>query len=79
MDLNGILADLYARKRFLDRTILELEKLQEAGKWRGFLKSPKVGRRGRKSMSEAERAQVSIRMKLYWTSRRTLEQAAGSS
>jgi hypothetical protein len=77
MNLNKILACLYARKQILDRAITALEKMLETGQPSSFLKPPSSRRRrGRQSMGNAERLQVSARMKRYWADRRKTQQAA---
>jgi hypothetical protein len=70
MDLEKILQDLLIQKEKLDVAIVACEDLFRS---RGdsiltVVKEP--GRRGRKSMGEKEREQVSLRMKRYWASRR---------
>ena len=64
-DLEKVIQQLRKRKEAIERTIVELEELLalEAGKVRR-------NGRGRKSMGEAERQQVSSRMKAYWEKRR---------
>jgi len=66
------LQDLHLRKANLDRTIAALEQLHGTS-W------PLVRRkRGRKSMGEGERKEVSQRMKRYWEGRRAQPQIAKS-
>lgn len=71
MDVYKALRELHEEKTRLDSAILALE---------SRLKSlsnparPKLGRRGRRSMSEEERREVSQRMSRYWASRRALKQ-----
>jgi hypothetical protein len=60
MDIQEALLALYAQKKRLENAIAELEEL--AGEH--------SKRRGRKSMAETERQQVSERMKRYWAARR---------
>jgi hypothetical protein len=74
LDLNKILSALHAKKRALERTIIELENSQRGV---GQLPTPTLSakRRGRKSMDATERRQVTARMKKYWASRR---QSAGN-
>lgn len=68
MDLYKAIQDLYAEKEKLERVIASLEELQRTA---GALPAiPKTSRRGRKSMSEEERGEVSERMKRYWAGRR---------
>ena len=69
MDIIKALRELHAEKKRLDSVIASLEaRLAAARKARTVRKSPQ--RRGRKSMSAAERLQVSKRMTLYWEARR---------
>jgi hypothetical protein len=70
MDITKTLRELYTEKKRLDATIARLE----ARRGPKPAKSSK-GRRGRKSMSAAERLEVSKRMKRYWDARRTQRQA----
>ena len=69
MDLYKAIQDLYAEKEKLERVIASLEELQRAGGSVPELPKP-AKRRGRKSMSSAERQEVSQRMRNYWASRR---------
>ena len=68
MDLHKAIQELYAEKEKLERVIASLEELQHAS--RAVPPLPAGKRRGRKSMSTEERAEVSERMKRYWESRR---------
>ncbi len=68
MDIIKALHELHAEKKRLDSTIAALEARLAAARKQGARKSP--GRRGRKSMSAAERLEVSKRMSLYWEARR---------
>ena len=61
MDIQALIRDLQQQKHRLDRTIAAMESLAS---------SSNGHRRGRKSMGEAERHQVSLRMKRYWANRR---------
>ena len=66
--LNETIRQLYKEKEKLDKVIASLEGLQGAK-----LASSSVtarGRRGRKSMSPAERLEVSNRMKRHWAKQR---------
>ena len=63
MDVNKALRELHEEKRRLDVTIAALEA-------RLGSRSRTQGRRGRKSMSAAERLEVSRRMSKYWEARR---------
>lgn len=66
MDIVKALRELYHEKKQLDLAISSLEaRLKIVGK-----RKTVRGRRGRKSMSPAERLEVSKRMTLYWESRR---------
>lgn len=69
MDIVKALRELYAEKKRLDATIAALEAHMKAGragtKSKGLKRGP-----GRKSMSAAERKQVSERMRSYWEARR---------
>jgi len=68
MDLYKAIQDLYAEKEKLERVIASLEELQRTA---GTVPAiAKTSRRGRKSMSPAEREEVSERMKRYWAGRR---------
>ena len=72
MDLYKAIQDLYAEKEKLERVIASLEELQRAAEGgQVMLRGSK--RRGRKSMGDGERAEVSERMKKYWSSRRKEE------
>ena len=63
MDLNQIITDLRARRDRLAEVIAQLKSVNGN---RVQISS----RRGRKSIGEAERREVSVRMKHYWVSRR---------
>ena len=64
MDLYKTIGELRARKEQVERVIAQLEELQTTSGSVGSVK-----RRGRKSMSAKERAEVSKRMKNYWANR----------
>ena len=69
MDIIKALRELHAERKRLNSIIASLEaQLAVARKKGGRTKPP--GRRGRKSMSAAERLAVSKRMTLYWEARR---------
>jgi hypothetical protein len=70
MDIVKTLRELYNEKKRLDAAIAALEARIKAGRTGSGAKPPK-GRRGRKSMSAAERLEVSRRMRLYWEARRS--------
>ena len=69
MDIVKALRELHTEKKRLDAAIAALETRIKAGH-AGLGKTAK-GRRGRKSMSAAERLEVSRRMRLYWEARRS--------
>jgi len=64
MDLNETILHLRAERDKLDAILKQLEALNGSG----TLLSRST--RGRKSMGEAERREVSVRMKRYWASQR---------
>ncbi len=70
MDIVKALRELYNEKKRLDAAIAVLEARIRAGR-SGAGAKPAKGRRGRKSMSAAERLEVSRRMRLYWEARRS--------
>lgn len=70
MDIHKTLRELYQEKRRLDIAIAALEARLALGQ-----PKPARRRRGRKSMSDEERKQVSIRMMQYWEQRRAQQQA----
>jgi hypothetical protein len=71
MDFYKALKELYAEKQKLERVIASLEELQRtAGGITGITGITKTKRRGRKSMGNQERQEVSRRMKKYWAGRR---------
>jgi len=70
MDIFKALRDLYDEKKRLDVAISILEARLKSARG-GSVAKPATGRRGRKSMSAAEREEVSRRMTLYWAARRT--------
>ncbi len=68
MDLFKAIEELQEEKRRLDEVIARLELLSQA---RDTGADPAPARkRGRKSMSEEERAEVSARMKEFWAQKR---------
>jgi hypothetical protein len=69
MDIVKALRELYTEKKRLDGAIAALEARIAAAR-NGSRAKPARGRRGRKSMSAAERLEVSRRMTLYWEARR---------
>lgn len=77
MDVIKALRELYSEKKRLDTAIAALEARLRAAQSESALK-PGAGRRGRKSMSAAERQEVSKRMTLYWEARRAQENPPGT-
>ena len=67
MDVGKLIQQLQAEKAAIEAAIADLEAL------RGPDTTPPK-RRGRKSMGDGERAEVSERMKKYWASRREEEE-----
>ncbi len=72
MDLYGALRELYDEKKRLDFAIMALESRLVTRH------SPALKRRGRKSMNETERLEVSRRMRAYWESKKGIG-AAGQT
>lgn len=72
MDLNGTIRDLRAEIEKIDAVIAELEALNRSDT--RLIESRST--RGRKSMGEAERREVSARMKRYWETRRNTKSAS---
>jgi hypothetical protein len=71
MDYGAIINALRVRVQQLEAAIVELESLNAPNSVQAaLLEQLKVSRRGRKSMGEAERQQVSGRMTRYWAGRR---------
>jgi hypothetical protein len=71
MEYGAIIKSLRVRVEQLERAIGELEALSSpSGTQSDLLDQLKVSRRGRKSMGEAERREVSERMKRYWAGRK---------
>lgn len=68
MDIIKVLRELHAERKRLDSVIASLEAQLASTRKSTARKAP--GRRGRKSMSAAERQKVSKRMTLYWEARR---------
>jgi hypothetical protein len=69
MDLYKAIRQLYEERARLDRMIATLEEFQKNGLVPGAETGAK--RRGRKTMGEEERREVSERMKQYWAGRKT--------
>jgi hypothetical protein len=78
MDIVKALRELYNEKKRLDAGIAALEARIKASRTGSGAKSVKR-RRGRKSMSAAERLEVSKRMKLYWEDRRARQRSSGAT
>ncbi len=82
MDIIKALRELHAEKKRLDSVIDSLEAQVAAARKQGAARK-RPGRRGRKSMSAAERLKVSKRMRLHWEARRAqlreLQDQASSS
>jgi len=72
MDLNKAIRELHAELTKLNQLIAALEQFESTGTL------PVPTQRGRKSMGEQERQEVSERMKRYWASRRK-RRAAGKA
>jgi hypothetical protein len=70
MNYSAIISALRVRVHQIETAIAELESLNSPnGSQAALRKELNVSRRGRKSMGEAERQQVSERMKAYWARR----------
>ena len=68
MNINKAIRELYEEKKRLDHVIASLEEMQRTG---ALLEAAlPERRRGRKSMDEQGRQEVSERMKRYWEARR---------
>ena len=76
MDLDEVILKLRYERKKLDEVIDSLELLSKAAKME---KTAGKGRRGRKSMDEPARKQVSDRMKEYWASQRKKQKEPGGS
>ena len=68
MDLDKVIAKLQGERAKLDAIITSLEQIRQAGA--DIPKEVLKKRRGRKFMNEADRRDVSERMKRYWAARR---------
>jgi len=71
MDLYDAIRDLQQERDKLTQLIESLEEFQRTGSL------PRPIRRGRKTMGEDERKNVSERMKKYWEERKARDTAAG--
>ncbi len=69
MDIKRTIRDLIEEKHSLESAIAALERV-ERGAVEPGTEIPGIRRRGRTSMTTAERRQVSERMRRYWESRR---------
>lgn len=74
MDLYRIINELDQERERLTRIIESLEGMMPSGKTPA---RPAGKRRGRKSMDDAARREVSERMKLYWEGRRKEKENEG--
>jgi hypothetical protein len=72
MNINKAISELYAEKERLDRVIASLEEMQR-NDIAGNAALPEK-KRGRKSMDNQARREVSERMKRYWNARRNQQQ-----
>jgi|HubBroStandDraft_1064217.scaffolds.fasta_scaffold25371_3 hypothetical protein len=77
MDTRKLVQELHEEKRRLTVVIAHLEAVEEALSGAPPQDTPALRARGRKSMSPAERQEVSARMRKYWATRR--KQTRGSS
>jgi len=68
MDLEKSIRQLKEEKKRIEKAIAVLEEILAKGPEATLV--PPAKRRGRKGMSEAEREEVSRRMKQYWRKRR---------
>ena len=68
MNINQVIRDLYEEKKRLDQVIASLEEVQRTAAAKQD-QSPRK-KRGRKSMDDNARQEVSERMKKYWATRR---------
>jgi hypothetical protein len=68
MDLDKVIRKLYEERAKLDAIIESLEQLKRSAAV--VPKEVVKKRRGRKSMNEEDRKEVSERMKKYWAARR---------
>ena len=67
MELDSIIRELRTEKERLDRAIASLEELTRTGAVTPMVVAK---RRGRKTMDEDERKEVSARMREYWRKRK---------
>ena len=81
MDLYKAIRELVEEKQRIDRIIATLEAMLASGKLSPHGKAVEKApgkRRGRKSMSEEERRQVSERMARHWAAKRAEKAATGA-
>jgi hypothetical protein len=71
MDLDKVITKLQGERAKLDAIIASLEQIKQAGA--EIPKEVLKKRRGRKFMNEADRREVSERMKRYWAARRKMK------
>jgi len=74
MDLYRIIRELVEERERIQRIIEYLEQVKSPGKMTG---KPAAKKRGRKSMDHAARAEVSERMKRYWSQKRAEKEGSG--
>jgi hypothetical protein len=74
VDLYRTIKTLHEERQRLTKLIESLQRLEISGNAPVRRKAPR--RRGRKSMTAAERKQVSERMKKYWAARRAAAPSA---
>jgi hypothetical protein len=77
MNINKAIRELYEEKKRLDHVIASLEEMQRNAAALNVAIPEK--KRGRKSMDEQARQEVSERMKKYWDSRRKQDRAVQQS
>jgi hypothetical protein len=71
MNIDKAIRELYEEKKRLDRVIASLEEMQRNGGVQAL--TPAEKKRGRKSMDDEARREVSARMRRYWEERRKSE------
>lgn len=81
MDLYKAIRELVEERKRIDRIIVSLEAMLAKGKIPGQGKDPATParRRGRKSMGDDERKQVSERMSRYWAAKRAEKEKQASA
>jgi hypothetical protein len=72
MNLMELIQSLHREKESIDRAIASLEELLQISRPLPYSLGGK--RRGRKSMSDDERQQVSARIKEYWAAKRKAQE-----